>query len=160
MEIPIFDFENADVKIIFMEEYSCKTDTERLDIALEVDEEIKEIIHTNSFLKKQSQKRQQDITELIALVSRIAIIQNAKIKLLLSKSLKTLSIELSAPELTFDKKGLALLMEAFLLCSDVGFYPSLENKLDGVITFDYFFFGEKNTLINDIQYTIRKMQEL
>lgn len=159
MEMPIFDFDNADVKVIFEEEYACKTDTERLDKAAKFDEEMKVLMCKDSFLKAQSQERQKDIIELVSFVSRIAIVHNGKMKILLSKKLKTACIELSAPEFTFDKKGLAILIDAFFLCSDVGFYPSLEKEGDCVITFDYFFFGKENKLMDSIQKAVWKMNE-
>ena len=109
--------------------------------------------------KKQPQKRQDALLDLVTTASRIAIVCDGKIKILLSKKLKTASVEITAPIFTFGKKDMAPLITALLLSSDVGIYPSLEEEDECVITLDYFFFGERARLIDEVAHSIWEMKE-
>ena len=158
MEMPIFDFEKADLDVLYEERYLCKNDAEYSEKMENFDDAMKVLFCENSFLKKQPQKRQEALLDLVTTASRIAIVCDGKIKILLSKKLKTASVEISAPAFMFGKKDMAPLITALFLSSDVGIYPSLEEEEECVIALDYFFFGERARLIDDLHQSIEEMK--
>lgn len=159
MEMPIFDFEKADLDVLYEERYLCKNNAEYSEKMENFDEAMKVLFCENSFLKKQPQKRQEALLDLVTTASQIAIVCDGNIKILLSKKLKTASVEITAPIFTFGKKDMAPLITALLLSSDVGIYPSLEEEDECVITLDYFFFGERARLIDEVAHSIWEMKE-
>lgn len=159
MEIPVFEFEKAELDVLYEQRYLCKNNAECVKKMQEFDKEMKALFCENALLQAQPQKWQQNFFELIKTVFELAIFCDGSIKIFFSAKEKTASVEVSAPAFIFQKEEIAGFVNALHLSTEVGFYPSLDDNDESAMRFDYCLFDERSRYLNAVEKTIQKSEE-
>ena len=139
-------FQDVTFCTIYYAEYTGTENGTLRDERMQLDPNLLKAFSNHAFWKTIPSDRKREILQLAGVLVAMSTVYKAKLTVLLAELLQTLTFEVSAPSFLFRSKRVAHLIDAFLLSSDMEFFPSAEVAGDCVIAFDYFYESDDRTL--------------